>query len=321
VLGGHQSGRQRAFLKVQDGCDAHCTYCIIPRLRPVLFSKPAAEAVEEARRLVDAGHVEIVLTGIFLGAYGQPTALRRRQPAGRAPLAELVDSLCTRVPGLKRLRLSSLEPGDLTDDLLAALTSHAQVVPHLHLPLQSGCDSMLRRMNRQYHRGDFLHMVDRVNAAFDRPALTTDIIVGFPGEGAAEFDQTVEVAERAGFIHIHAFPYSPRPGTAAARWADDYVRGPVVNERIRFLKKLAGDHSHRFRLQFVGQTVGVIVERDEEIVDGRRLLHGRCERYFPVHFEAAGAARAGDAVRLRIDQVTLSKTIGSFAPDAFAGVY
>jgi MiaB/RimO family radical SAM methylthiotransferase len=318
VLGGHQSGRQRAFLKLQDGCDAHCTYCIIPRLRPVLFSKPPAEAVEEARRLVDAGHVEIVLTGIFLGAYGQPTALRRRQPAGRAPLAELVESLCTQVPGLKRLRLSSLEPGDLTDDLLAALTSHQQVVPHFHLPLQSGCDAILRRMNRQYRRDDLLRMVDRVNAAFDRPALTTDIIVGFPGEAEAEFEQTVSVAEHAGFIHIHAFPYSPRPGTAAARWVGDYVRGPVVNERIRALKRLAGEQSHRFRSQFIGQTVEVIIERDAEIVNGRPLLHGRCERYFPVYFEPA-AVRAGDAVRLRIDQVTETKTFASIASEDFVG--
>ena len=319
MLGGHQSGRQRAFLKIQDGCDAHCTYCIIPRLRPVLFSKPPAEAVDEARRLVDAGHVEIVLTGIFLGAYGQPTALRRRQPGGPAPLAELVESLCTQVPGLERLRLSSLEPGDLTDELLTALTSHRQVVPHFHLPLQSGCDPILRRMNRQYRRDDFLGMVDRVNTAFDRPALTTDIIVGFPGEGEAEFRQTVEVAQRSGFIHIHAFPYSPRPGTAAARWTGDFVRGPVVNERIRLLKQLAEEQSQRFRSQFVGQMVEVIAERGQEIVDGRRLMHGRCERYFPVHFEP-DAARPGDLLGVRIDRVTATHTFGTLEPQHSSGV-
>lgn len=312
VPGGHQSGRQRAFLKVQDGCDAHCTYCIIPRLRPELFSKPPAEAVEEAGRLVDAGHVEIVLTGIFLGAYGQATALRRRQPAGRAPLAILIDALCTQVPGLKRLRLSSLEPGDLGDDLLAALTSHPQVVPHFHLPLQSGSDPILRRMNRQYLRDDFLRMVDRVNAAFDRPALTTDVIVGFPGEAEAEFEQTVAVAERAGFIHIHAFPYSPRPGTAAARWGKQFVHGPVVNERVRFLKQLADKQSHRFRSQFVGQIVEVIAERGQEIAEGRQWVHGRCERYFPVHCEP-DAARPGDVVSVRIDRVTAAHTFGSIA--------
>ena len=237
LLGHRQTGRQRAYLKIQDGCDAHCTYCIIPTLRPALWSKPVEDAVEEATRLTAAGHVEVVLTGIFLGAYGQPTALRRRQaPAEVTPLARLIDALCTEVSGLRRLRLSSLEPGDLTPGLLAALRTHEQVVPHFHLPLQSGSDALLRRMNRQYTRGDFLRMVGRVRAAFDRPALTTDVIVGFPGETDEEFARTVEVVDEAAFIHVHAFSYSPRPGTAAARWTGQYVRGPVVNDRIDRLR-------------------------------------------------------------------------------------
>ncbi|HEY2586604.1 MAG TPA: MiaB/RimO family radical SAM methylthiotransferase [Tepidisphaeraceae bacterium] len=318
LLGEHQSGRQRAFLKIQDGCDAHCTYCIIPKLRPGLFSKPVEDVICEARRLVEAGHVEIVLTGIFLGAYGQPTALRRRQPSGPAPLAQLVDALCKNVPGLRRLRLSSLEPGDLTDDLLAVLGDHEQVVPHFHLPLQSGSDALLRRMNRQYRRDDFLRMLDRVAAAFDRPALTTDIIVGFPGEGESEFARTVEVVERAGFIHVHAFPYSPRPGTAAARWQDEFIRGPVVNERINYLRELANANSLRFRSAFVGQTVEVIVERGEDVIDGRRFRHGRCKRYFPVHFEP-DAAQPGDVVCAVVESVMPQMTIGSVCSTAAPG--
>jgi threonylcarbamoyladenosine tRNA methylthiotransferase MtaB len=310
LLGDHQFGRQRAFLKIQDGCDAHCTYCIIPKLRPGLFSKPIDNVVSEARRLVEAGHVEIVLTGIFLGAYGQLTALRRRQAGGPAPLAQLVDALCKNVPGLRRLRLSSLEPGDLTNDLLAALAAHEQVVPHFHLPLQSGSDELLRRMNRQYRRDDFLRMVDRVAATFDRPALTTDIIVGFPGETDDAFARTVEVVERAGFIHVHAFPYSPRPGTAAARWQQDFVRGPIVNERINHLRELADANSFRFRSAFVGETVEVIVELGEETIDGRRFRHGRCERYFPVHFESE-SAQPGEVVRVLIESVTGQNTVGS----------
>jgi threonylcarbamoyladenosine tRNA methylthiotransferase MtaB len=265
ILGDHQTGRQRAFLKVQDGCDAHCTYCIIPRLRPTLWSKPIEDAVEEAKRLVDSGHIELVLTGIFLGAYGQPTALRRRQGGAKTPpLARLVDSLCRNIPGLKRLRLSSLEPGDLSEELLATLCAHKQVVPHFHLPLQSGSDLMLRRMNRQYTRCDFLNLIDRVNAAFDRPALTTDIIVAFPGETDGEFGRTLEVVEQARFIHIHAFPYSPRPGTAAARWTDQFVRGPVVNDRIEQLRRCAQDFSVEYRSRFLGETVEVIAARDRE---------------------------------------------------------
>ncbi len=312
MLGKRQTGHQRAFLKVQDGCDAHCTYCIIPQLRPALWSKPVEEAVEEARRLVEAGHVEIVLTGIFLGAYGMGTALRRRQGAtagpldnetmrqwdnekwegeGRVavenagPLGELVDALCTRVEGLRRVRLSSIEPGDLSDELVAVMRRHKQIVPHFHVPLQSGSDRLLRKMNRQYGRVDFLEMVARLKEAFDRPALTTDIIVGFPGETDEEFERTVEVVEQAGFLHIHAFSYSPRPGTAAARWTRQWVRGPVVNERIDRLGKMASDYSMEFRRQFIGAEVELLVENpsgEESAGTMEGFQHGRCERYFPV---------------------------------------
>jgi MiaB/RimO family radical SAM methylthiotransferase len=308
LLDAHQDSRQRGFLKVQDGCDAHCTYCIIPKLRPVPWSKPVHEVLEEARRLVGAGHVELVLTGIFLGAYGEPTALRRKQTHGSGKaLANLIDALCTAVPGLRRLRLSSLEPGDLTEDLLAALRSHPQVVPHLHLPLQSGSDLLLHRMNRQYGRADFLRMIDRVNRAFDRPALTTDIIVGFPGETEEEFERTLEVVDHARFIHIHAFSFSPRPGTAAARWQRDFVRGPVVNDRIELLNARAADHSLKFRQQFLGQDVEILVERQGDQTD---LRHGRCERYFPVYFDSADVG-AGDCVRVRIDRVNAGRTLGT----------
>jgi MiaB/RimO family radical SAM methylthiotransferase len=314
-LGQRQTGHQRAFLKVQDGCDAHCTYCIIPQLRPTLWSKPIDEAVAEAQRLVNAGHVEIVLTGIFLGAYGQPTALRRRQviPTAR-PLAELVDALCTRVRGLGRLRLSSLEPGDLTDELIEVLKSHPQVVPHFHLPLQSGSDLLLKRMNRQYSRDDFLGMARQVKAAFDRPALTTDIIVGFPGETAEEFGRTLEVVNEVGFIHIHAFSYSPRPKTAAARWTRQAVHGPVVNERINHLGELSAAYSLSFRRQFVDQTVEVLVERssgsDRDLQRDTGYQHGRCERYFDVHFDNK-MVTAGAQARVRIDRVTSTRTFGT----------
>ena len=320
LLGERQRGHQRAFLKVQDGCDAHCTYCIIPQLRPVLWSKPVDEAVAEARRLVECGHVEIVLTGIFLGAYGQGTALRRRQEIGTARrLGELVEALCTRVAGLRRLRLSSLEPGDLTGELIEVLRSHRQVVPHFHLPLQSGSDALLWRMNRQYGREDFLRMVDEVRGAFDRPAITTDIIVGFPGETDDEFARTLEVVERVGFIHVHAFSYSPRPGTAAARWRKGQVPGVVVNERIGLLRERAMTNSLAFRRRFLGDVVEVLVERNsaEEVESLAGYQHGRCERYFPVHFEGSGfrvqgsELAAGTAARVRIDRVTATRTFGT----------
>ncbi len=320
LLNHRQSAHQRAFLKVQDGCDAHCTYCIIPQLRPSLWSKPVHEAVDEARRLVDAGHQEIVLTGIFLGAYGQPTALRRRQQIETAkPLANLVNALCTQVPGLRRLRFSSLEPGDLTNDLISVMRSHPQTVPHFHLPLQSGSDVLLHRMNRQYTRYDYLQMIDRVNAAFDSPALTTDIIVGFPGETDEEFSRTLEVVDHAKFIHIHAFSYSPRPNTAAARWEHDFIDNKVTQSRIAQLAACGLAHSFNFRKQFLNQSVEVLVEHPHQLTPspgtpgegtGEGLLHhGRCERYFDVSFNDP-LAHVGDAINLRITHVDKSSSWG-----------
>ena len=325
LLGARQGGNQRAFLKIQDGCDAHCTYCIIPTLRPRLWSKPVDDAVAEASRLVAAGHGELILTGIFLGAYGQATALRRRLPEGakdHAPLRDLVEALCTRVDGLRRLRLSSLEPGDLTDELIDVLKSYQQVVPHFHLPLQSGSNRLLHRMNRQYTRDDFLSMAERVKRAWDRPALTTDVIVGFPGESDEEFQRTLEVVDEAGFIHIHAFSFSPRPGTAAARWGKDFVRGPVVNERIKVLNDRAAAYDFLYRQQFVGEVVELMVERlgathaSPSVEDGEARaghappLHGRCERYFSVWFDSAEAL-TGKCVKVRVDRATPHRTLGT----------
>lgn len=307
MLGAHQVGRQRAFLKVQDGCDAHCTYCIIPSLRPVIWSKSVDDAVTEARALVDSGHVEIVLTGIFLGAYGQVTALRRRQIIGSGDsLGHLISALCTRVPGMKRLRLSSLEPGDLTPSLLSTLRSHEQVVPHFHLPLQSGSPRLLRRMNRQYTRDDYLRMLDDIHRSFDRPALTTDVIVGFPGETDEEFQKTADVVERAAFIHVHAFSYSPRPQTAAARWRKVFVQGQVVNERIERLANMGRVNSYAFRQRFLGETVRLLVETASEDDCTR---HGRSERYFDVTVSARGI-ETGQFIRARITHVTPEQTLG-----------
>jgi MiaB/RimO family radical SAM methylthiotransferase len=295
-----QPSHQRAFLKVQDGCDAHCTYCIIPQLRPTVWSKPLDDVLDEARRLTDVGYREIVLTGIFLGAYGHDTALRRRQRGGHAcDFEALIDALCSHVPGLKRLRISSLEPGDLTKDLIAVLRSHAQVVPHFHLPLQSGSPELLRRMNRQYTRDEYRWMIDRVHAAFDRPAITTDIIVGFPGETDAHFAETLDIVDSVRFIHTHGFSYSPRPGTAAARLTDELVRGPIVNERIELLTERARQHSLEFRRSFFGETVEVMIEATKH----NRRRHGRCERYFDVEVDDDIEVSAGNLVRAQITSV------------------
>ncbi len=309
LLDERQASHQRAFLKIQDGCDAHCTYCIIPTLRPTLWSKLVDDVLAEARRLVHAGHVEIVLTGIFLSAYGQATALRRRQTRGeRSPLALLIEKL-TEIPGLRRLRLSSLEPGDLHDDLLDALCASRQVVPHFHLPLQSGSDRILRRMNRQYTRDGYFRMIEKVQSSFDQPAITTDIIAGFPGETDEDFRQTLEAAQFARFVHIHAFPFSPRPGTAAARWKNNFVDPKTANIRIDRLAELSDQFSLEYRGQFLGRTVQLLVERDDPASRRGSLRHGRCERYFDVQFP--GEVSTGELVTVRVDQVTREQTLGT----------
>lgn len=344
-------GHQRAFLKIQDGCDAFCTYCIIPRLRPRLRSKPLESVIKEAEQLVHHGHSEIILTGIFLGAYGRETAIRKRWGSKCSPLAELITAL-GRVSGLARLRLSSLEPGDVNDSLLDALASNSICVPHLHLPLQSGSQSILRRMNRQYNRDQFEKMIERVQNALDRPAISTDIIVGFPGETEADFEATLNVARSAGFLKIHAFPFSPREQTAAARWQKDFIHPGIVKERMRTLSVLEQELSLAYRRQFLGETQRVIVEQSESFEDSPttpedhtfdlmachespRIYHGRSDRYFEIHFEShttrsrdnscspdlrdsratSVEVRPGDIVTVRIDRLTPTRTHGTCIDD------
>ncbi|MHC4218123.1 MAG: MiaB/RimO family radical SAM methylthiotransferase [Planctomycetota bacterium] len=277
----------RAELKIQDGCDAHCTFCVIPAVRSTLRSKDIRDAVAEARHLVNLGHQEIVLTGVFIGAFGRETALRRRQPHPPGdPLADLLDAVAA-VKGLQRLRISSLEPGDVSEPLLDAMIANRPVVvPHLHLPLQSGSDRVLRRMNRQYRVGEYLEMIDRVNAALTTPeglppALTTDIICGFPGETEQDFERTVDVARRVGYLHMHVFPFSPRSGTAAARWRDRFVAAGTAKTRVRRLIALENDPeqglSIRFRRRLMGRTVRVIVEQPDR--RDPNLMTGRCDHY------------------------------------------
>ncbi|MHC4108299.1 MAG: MiaB/RimO family radical SAM methylthiotransferase [Planctomycetota bacterium] len=305
----------RAELKIQDGCDAHCTFCIIPRIRRTLRSKTVRDAVAEAKRLVDLGHREIVLTGIFLGAFGHETALRRRQAERHAhPLADLLDAVA-QVPGLQRLRLSSVEPGDVTEPLLDAMVANAPaVVPHLHLPLQSGSDSILKMMNRQYRRGDYLEMVDQVNEALTTsglpPALTTDIICGFPGESETDFERTIEVVERVGYLHMHVFPFSPRPGTAAARWTDRFVPERVTKARVRRLIDMEHDPRHglsiRYRRRLPGRTVRVILEQPDR--DDPASMTGRCDHYALISVPTI--LPRGSVVNAEVTEVTPARTMG-----------
>jgi len=282
----------RAEVRIQDGCDAHCTFCIIPTTRPVLRTKTTSTIVEEVERLIDLGHREVVLAGIFLGAFGHETALRRKQHHPDAePLAEVVDAVAS-LPGLERLRLSSLEPGDVSDALLSAFKTHPDtVVPHLHVPLQSGSDEILRRMNRQYSVSEYLDMIERATSALTRqglpPAFTTDVICGFPGESEADFERTVRGASKVGFLHMHVFPFSPRAGTAAARWTSKFVPAPIAAERVRRLIELErrpGGLADTYRERLLGRVLRLFAEKPDPARPGWWL--GRCDHYALATFEA-----------------------------------
>ena len=265
----------RAFLKIQDGCDAFCSYCIIPTARPVVRFKKPEEVVSEATALVAAGHKEIVLTGVHIGSYGQTTVRRRQWPTPENPhLPALLDKVA-KIPSLPRVRLSSLDPADVTPTLLDVFCNHPNMMPHLHLSLQSGSDNILRRMARPYTADDFRQRVALIRARLDRPALTTDIIVGFPGETDADFDQTVALAKEVAFAKMHVFVFSARKGTAAAKMQPK-VPPEVKKARSQILRDLDQTLQSQFRSQFLGETAQVLIET----TNGNPT--GRAERYFEV---------------------------------------
>ncbi len=307
-------GHQRAFVKVQDGCDAFCTYCIVPFTRPVVKSRDPEQIESECRRLVDSGHKEIVLSGVFLGAFGQTSTLRRRWTSRRRPLVDLVRRIA-RIDGLWKLRLSSLEPGDLTEELLALWTQLPRLAPHFHLPLQSGSASVLKRMNRQYTADQYLRTIDLLDSSLDRPAITTDIIVGFPGESDDDFAQTLAVVKQARFSKIHAFPFSAIEGAAAWGFRDESPPHQVVRDRLAEMSKLEGEIAREYRNQFVGQNMEGLVERGRRGDDNTR--QAMTDRYLTVHFAPeSGRKLTGKVVSLRIDAADDKGLTGTLLDDA-----
>jgi len=277
--------RHRAFLKIQDGCDARCSYCIIPYLRPKISSLEPNDVIEQAKKFIASGHKEIVLCGIFLGAYGKNTAKRSRFRDGkRQPIIEIIERLLD-LTGLERLRLSSLEPLDLTDELLSALASSDKTARHLHLPLQSGSDTILQKMARQYRINDYLKSVERARKYLPDVALTTDVIVGFPYETEEDFQQTLKICKLVGFSKIHIFPFSPRKGTAAYKWKDRMVAPDVMKRRMDELRQLENQLRNQYYEKFADKTVRVLVEQIEHINSYWRCT-GRADQYFKVQFTA-----------------------------------
>jgi len=301
-------GRQRAFVKVQDGCDALCSYCIVPYTRPKVWSRPPEQVIEECRQLARAGHKEIVLSGVFLGAYGRTTTVRRRwRPDAAQPLCSLLRRVCDIEP-LWRVRLSSLEPGDVTDELLDVMADCAKVAPHLHLPLQSGSPAILRRVGRQYTAEQYRDSLRRVREALDHPAITTDIIVGLPGETDDDFALTLELAREAGFAKIHAFPFSPIEPTPAWAQRDEAPAPQTVKARLAELARVEAQTARDYQAAFVGRTVEALVQRPARSAERQALT----DRYLTVRFTPPPGARGltGRVVRIALD---------ALAPDGLHG--
>ena len=280
----HFEGRRRAFVKVQDGCLLKCTYCIIPQVRPGLRSRPPEEIEAEVRRLIDNGYREIVICGIHVGHYGVDMT---RGKSGRPPfrLWHLFRQL-DRILGQWRMRLSSIEANEIDRDFIAAAADCEHLCPQFHPALQSGSDTVLERMRRRYRRGRFLDKLDQLREQIPDVAFTTDVIVGFPGETEAEFEETLDACRRAKFMKIHAFPFSPRRGTPAATFPDQVTPevGRVRLERLSILEQeLAVQYYH----SHVGRRLEVLVERNSEMQPG--WVRGSDRHYIPVELPGTPA--------------------------------
>ena len=254
------STRTRAFVKVQDGCDNRCTFCVITIARGAGRSVPADTVLNEVCELQQLGYREIVLSGVHLGSYGHDLG-------DRHGLQHLIERLLTE-SGIERLRLSSLEPWDLDTEFFD-IFSNSRLLPHLHLPLQSGCDETLKRMARRTSRTEFSALVASARRAVPEIALSSDIIVGFPGETDEEFEQSINLVEELAFSRLHIFRYSRREGTPAAKMGA-LVPGPVAQDRSRRMHALAADLEHRFNSTLVGSTADVLWETAEDHGDALR---------------------------------------------------
>ncbi|MFR5602482.1 MAG: tRNA (N(6)-L-threonylcarbamoyladenosine(37)-C(2))-methylthiotransferase MtaB [Lachnospiraceae bacterium] len=264
----------RAFLKVQDGCNQFCSYCIIPYTRGRARSRSIGDVVEEVEKLAAAGYQEIVLTGIHLTSYGIDF------PEGeKETLLGLILRL-HEIDGIKRIRMGSLEPRVITPEFAHTLAGLPKICPHFHLSLQSGCDATLKRMNRHYTTKDYLERCDLLREAFGNPAITTDVIVGFPGETQEEFETTRAFLEQVGFYEMHVFKYSRRQGTRAAVM-EDQVPESVKADRSDVLMELDRNMSKHYREQFLGKEVQALME-EKLVFDQKEYLIGHTKEYIKV---------------------------------------
>lgn len=265
----------RAYVKIQDGCNQFCSYCIIPYVRGRIRSRDIASIIEEVERLALTGVKEIVLTGIHISSYG-------KDKENEVGLADVIDAI-SKIESIKRIRLGSLEPSIITDEFIDRIVDNEKVCPHFHLSLQSGCNTVLKRMNRKYTCEEYFEKCEMLRKAFDRPALTTDVIVGFPGETEEEFRETVDYLTKLNLYEMHIFKFSPRQGTVAAGMKDQ-VAPEIKNQRSDVLLALSERHKQAYEASFRGENLDVLVE-EKVRREGKDGYRGHTERYMDIFVE------------------------------------
>lgn len=285
----------RVYIKIQDGCNQFCSYCAIPYARGRVRSRRAEDILAEVQALTEAGYKEIVLTGIHISSYG--IDFENKVYNGDSGLIGLVEKI-HEVPGIERIRLSSLEPRVVTENAARRLAALPKLCPHFHLSLQSGCDATLKRMNRHYTTGEYYASVEHLRSAFDHPAITTDVIVGFPGETEAEFEQTKEFLDKVNFYEMHIFKYSRRRGTPAADMPDQ-ISEETKQLRSRELFAMEKRQSESFRRLYIGREAEVLLEDTAEI-GGELWRIGHTKDYVKVALKAADSPPANTLVRVRV---------------------
>ena len=310
-----------AWVSVSVGCNNTCTFCIVPQLRGIEKDRPASEIIQEVKALVSQGVIEITLLGQNVNAYGVDFG-------DRLAFSKLLRE-CGKIEGLERVRFMSPHPRDFTDDVIEAMAETKNVMPHLHMPLQSGSDKVLQAMRRSYRRDRYLGIIDKVRSAIPNAAITTDIIVGFPGESDADFEQTIDLVKQARFSAAYTFQYSKRPGTPAALMPDQ-IEQDVMADRYNRLHKIQQDISKQENEKLVGSTVELLVSGHEgrHDIDMNRM-NGRSADFRLTHFDnSAKLARSGDLVEVKVEEafanhivagqpIKVTKTIGAAAHAAW----
>lgn len=274
----HTAEHTRAFIKIQDGCNQFCSYCIIPYARGRNRSRDVADVLEEIAGLAKNGYREIVLTGIHLSSYG----VEKGNDFSSGKLLDLIQEV-QKIQGIDRIRLGSLEPRIITEEFVKGIARCSKICPHFHLSLQSGCNTVLKRMNRRYSTEEYYEKVCILRECFDNPAITTDVITGFPGETQEEFEKTREFLQKTGFYEMHIFKYSKRKGTPAAVM-EEQIPEEVKALRSNELLQLEKEMSEKYRDEFLHKTVEVLFE-EEITVEGIRYQTGYTKEYIRVAFE------------------------------------